>query len=415
MAIPAHTTSAGHVPAEQARPLAAVPRELVLVPATERPAAAIGVARGLTAERWTTLSPRDIGMLQRTAGNAATSLMIAGAGRPPVVQRAPEAEHLSASNPTYQRAWNMIQDYFVFQEALVGVLADARDTGFRQFAQATSAEFNQKADVGLMEIFELALTLIPMGGTLKVAFEALKVGEAFPAVARLGERLERVKEVAEAAEGATKGPKAGGELGEKREKAEEGEARFKFQSKTLDSLLDLKTDNTLGLVDMRRAIELSLDKHARDDVDLVSLVMEQLGPIPEKVKETYKPQVMQAAQYFEVDLYKRYYLGKGGQARPPRSKLAAIELTVWDYAGQWRGIPDKVIDRLKELDEGGLDFGGQSVGQHVFPEYFQGIAGKQQLEKKRREEEERQQNDLAGAALGFPGQSVGPPKVTSGG
>lgn len=317
----------------------------------------------------------------------------------------------------------MVNDYFRVQGHLVGLLADARDKGFDGFKDSSSQEFNQQGDASTLELFEAALALVPAGGALFDLFKALKVGTALKGIAKVGEQLEKISDtVAKPIEEGTKPGVIAHEVAERQDKAEAADTRFEFRMRTLDSLLDLKASDVLGLDDMQGAIEGQLDRHARDQVDLVAIVRSSLSEVPEDVQRTYRPEVIAAGKFFEIKLYKEYYLqpgsghahyvpwerppGRAGFELPPR-----IERDVWDHASYYEGLPPTVLKRLRELDGEGLEINGKSVGEYLFPDWFSGAVGRAQLERQRRQEQEQQAADETAAAdrqriLGIPGQSV---------
>jgi hypothetical protein len=301
--------------------------------------------------------------LQRTAGNrAVSSLVKAGAISGPrwdetdskAIQRQSGGHPHSGGrtiNPTWSPAGLYMVNYFQRVELRARDLVDMKKTALTQFANYTSAVFDESGALGLT-LLKLAIGLLPLGG---------EVNEALSEAAEADKAL---KLISAAADGAEKLVEAGGDVAKehKEEIARQSEAaKTLFRASRIESLSGLAAGLYEKIESRQDALRSFFGhdwvKYSPGTWDLEAMVKDSLGGIPPA--EGFAEKLKKVGEEFELQLYKDYFVTQG------RASWVTVENEYYGTTSRpgLRGVPEKVQERVKELGGERIWDGAKKVTQ----------------------------------------------------
>ncbi|HEU0073160.1 MAG TPA: hypothetical protein VFS30_04045 [Dehalococcoidia bacterium] len=295
--------------------------------------------------------------LQFAQGNAFVQRMLANRNlAEPAIQRDEKKPATSAPvrNPTFEDARNYIGRYFARQRDIHGLLVSARDMAFENFKIYSGDEYNKKSDSGLLQVFELALSLLPLAGPALKAFKSLRYGNSdlvglianMDKIQRIDKAVKAVETVKDAKEGIEKGVEPVKKLKDL-EVSSEGPGSsptLQFQLQAISSLMDLSKKEVMNIWNGEDLIYNHLEtlKYS-NSVNLEQLVKSQLGELPSTA--TLESLVDGVARFFELGLYKAFYCD---EKRARRLYVKESKNAPESYWGL-QGMPDGVMNRITNL------------------------------------------------------------------
>jgi hypothetical protein len=210
-----------------------------------------------------------------------------------------------------------LNTFFDVRKDIEEHLVKAKQAGLQQFKDHSSEEFNQDGSLA-MQIFEIALSLVPGAGALAKGFKGVagagqktvKLAEELEKTADAVSRLEKVEKVTEGIGKVVDVPKKIGEAIEKHEKPEETGSRLTFESRAISSLTELDAGNTAArYADKFKAVDfLKTLEHAPANIDLEARISDALGPVPKDQVARLPQMAKEASDQFELGMYKAFYL-----------------------------------------------------------------------------------------------------------
>ena len=292
-------------------------------------------------------------------GNAFVQRMLASRNllAKPGIQRdkaKPDDKGAPVRNPSFEDARSYIGRYFLRQRDIHGLLVTARDTAFEKFKIYSGDEYNKKSDSTLLQLFEFALSMLPLAGPALKAFKSLRYGNGdlvalianFEGIQRVDKAVKAVDTVKNVKEGVEKGIdpikklKGVEESGE----ASGGNPTLQFQLQTISSLMDLSKKEVMNIWNAEDVIYNHLEtlKYSAS-VNLEQMVKSQLGELPDA--SSLESLVDGVARYFELALYKAYYCDEKRARRLYTKESENAPASYWGL----QGMPDGVVSRITNL------------------------------------------------------------------
>lgn len=245
-------------------------------------------------------------------------------------------------NPSFEDARDHVRTFFGRQREVGNLLVDMKDTGFQRFKLYSSEAYNQE-ESGLMEVFEIALKGVAAAAPLLQLWTVLAKHGKFAAELpkKLAEAAEGLAKAVEGGEKVTDPAKKVKEAKEKATKGDEAKEHAELEIEVINNLAELRVDNMAKRWEEEDAIMAALEssKMAPPELNLKAMVQLNLSPVPNS--NGLRKAMMDAANSFELDLYRRYYIDSGKARIQVRMDSAGNS-----YGQSILGVPDAVQERL---------------------------------------------------------------------